>query len=114
MCDAGGSFSAIPIAVGSHPCVALHGELDLATAPDLEAVLGPLIQQGPLELVLDCSELSFIDSSGIAALISAQTRLEDQKRRLIIRSPRPTVLNVLKLTDLIDFLNVDTGDGQIR
>lgn len=100
------SFSATVVGEDGHTLIVLTGELDMDTVPDLDRVLDQLIEQGPKEVVLDFSGLSFVDSSGIAALISAQKRLNGRGRRLIVQSAGPLVTKVFEVTDLMEFLNV--------
>lgn len=52
----------------------LAGELDTVTAPALRDQLVQLISEGSLHLVFDCTELEFIDSTGLGALIGARAR----------------------------------------
>ena len=49
----------------------LEGEIDLHVAPQVSASLATLIADQPPQLVVDLSKVSYIDSSGIAALIEA-------------------------------------------
>jgi anti-sigma B factor antagonist len=53
-----------------------RGELDLATAPALEAALDRALTAAP-RVVLDLRELEFIDSSGLRALLTARRRAQD-------------------------------------
>ena len=54
------------------------GELDLATAPVLEAALAKAFaSEGPPRVVLDLRELEFIDSSGLRTLLTARRQAED-------------------------------------
>lgn len=101
-------FSVSIVTTGTSATVALRGELDINSAADLDAALDSLINAGPKETVFDLSELTFVDSSGIAALISMQKQLSEQGRHLIIHSPRPFVAKVLEITDLTAYLNVHT------
>lgn len=111
MAQADGTFSATIVALNGTADVLLLGELDMDTASELRAVLDPLIESGPSEIVLDCNGLTFIDSSGIAALIAVQKRLGPKGRRLIVRSPRPMIRKVLEVTDLLEYLNVQGSDS---
>ena len=52
------------------PLVKLEGELDMATAPELEAVVGPIIAGKPPRLVVNAAGLEFADSSAIALLVT--------------------------------------------
>jgi anti-anti-sigma factor len=102
-------FSAKVVGHDDDTVVFLTGELDLATAPELTGVLGPLIARGPRELTLDFSGLSFIDSSGIAALVDSQQRLNEQQRRLSIHRAQHGAVRVFEIAGLVDFLHVQTG-----
>ena len=57
------------------------GELDLATAPALEAALGRAFEEGSGRVVLDLRELEFIDSSGLRTLLTARKRAEEAGSR---------------------------------
>jgi anti-anti-sigma factor len=103
------SFSAAVDSMDGSAVVVVRGELDMDTAPELGRVLEPLITHGPKEIVLDFSEVSFLDSSGIATLIANQNRLREQGRSLSIHDPLPQVLRVLTVTALTEFLGVDVS-----
>jgi anti-sigma B factor antagonist len=101
------NFSADVVHLDGNAVIALVGELDMASAPDLSSVLEPLVVDGPSELVLDLSGLSFLDSSGLALLALAQQRLCVQGRSLRIRSPQRGALRVFEISGLTEILNVD-------
>ena len=90
--------------------MALVGELDMDSAPKLRLALDPLIADGPEEIILNLSALTFIDSSGIAALVMAQKDLVAMGRRLSVRSPRANVIRVLEITGLAEFLGVELAE----
>jgi anti-sigma B factor antagonist len=87
--------------------ISVAGELDMATAPDLVAVLDSVVRQGPGDVIIDLSELSFIDSSGIAALVTGQQELIQQERRLSLRGARPHPMKVFEIAGLLDLLHVE-------
>jgi anti-anti-sigma factor len=60
-----------------------HGELDLSTAPTLEHALDSL-DGGPSDGLLDMTEVSFMDSSGLRLLIVAAERARDEGRTFSI------------------------------
>jgi anti-sigma B factor antagonist len=57
---------------GSVPVVAVSGEIDLATADSLRSTLGELPRTTPV--VVDLSEMSFIDGSGLRVLLDEHSR----------------------------------------
>jgi anti-anti-sigma factor len=64
----------------------LRGELDLATAPELEELLeSPLA--GGQEVVVDLRGLEFMDSSGVRVLVAGHARAERGGTRLLIVRP---------------------------
>jgi anti-anti-sigma factor len=92
--------------------VVLSGELDMATAPDLATVLDSVMEDGHEQVVIDLSALSFLDSSGIAVLVTSQHQLIEKKRHLVVRAARPHAMKVFEIAGLVDFLNVETeSDG---
>jgi anti-sigma B factor antagonist len=66
--------------------VVVRGELDLATAPDLEAVVTECLDAGH-HVVIDLRELEFMDSSGLRVLVSAHFRAADDGLSLVIVRP---------------------------
>ncbi len=55
----------------------LAGELDLTSAEDVTAAVGALCAEGAKEIVLDISELSFMDSTGLRAILHSKTICEE-------------------------------------
>ena len=78
--------------------VALHGELDIVSAAGLADAL---VEVAGSTLVVDLSDLTFIDSSGISALVVARNRiLAEGKGELVLTRPGVIVRRVLEITGL--------------
>jgi anti-anti-sigma factor len=90
---------------GARHTVALRGELDLGTAADLEAAILGLCAGGATEIVLDLSELSFVDSAGLRAIVSARAMCEQHDCSLVLVHPRAQVKRLFELTGLLDRLS---------
>jgi anti-sigma B factor antagonist len=54
----------------------LEGEIDLHVAPQISASLSAIIAKKPKKVVVDLSNVSYIDSSGLAALIEAMQNVD--------------------------------------
>jgi len=82
-----------------------RGEIDLANATELQDRLMVLVNSTNDDVVVDCEDLSFIDSTGIAALVYVQRLLDIQGRALRLENlagaPRRS-FEVLGLTDDFD------------
>lgn len=82
--------------------VEVRGELDAASAPQLQAVLADLVdEQDELSIVVDLRELTFVDSSGLAVLARAQQRARDSGVRIALAHPSPAARKVLEISGLI-------------
>jgi anti-sigma B factor antagonist len=92
---------------GDTRAVAVAGELDQATVPELQRVLDEVIDTGSGGLLIDLSGCSFIDSSGLAALVSARERLTGaEERGFAICGGSPQVLRLLEITGLDKAMSV--------
>jgi anti-sigma B factor antagonist len=74
--------------------LALEGELDLACVPRFEALLGSAFVMAD-HCVIELSRLTFVDSSGIRALLRARRRAGESGATLEIANPGPAVARVL-------------------
>ena len=81
--------------------IAVKGELDVATAPGLLRRLDERIDADPgALLVLDFEEVSFVDSTGLGMLVSANRRARAAGGELAVRNLRPNVRRVFEMTGL--------------
>lgn len=71
----------------------LVGEVDLATAPVLQAALDGLLN-GDGDVHLDLAELRFVDISGVAVLVAAAARLAPD-RSLVLHDPPPALGRIM-------------------
>ena len=82
--------------------IAVQGELDLSTAPELEGPLEQALDSGEGSVLIDLSQCEFIDSTGIALIVRAWQRLDSggNGRGLVICSHNEQVRRVLEITGL--------------
>jgi anti-sigma B factor antagonist len=84
----------------------VRGELDLSTAPELEQPLEEAVAAGDASILIDLSECEFIDSTGIALIVRAWQRLDENAdgneggRRVVLSSSNEQVRRVLEVTGL--------------
>ena len=80
--------------------VAPKGRLDMASASSFRERVLQLVQSGSTHLVIDLSEVSFVDSSGLGAIIGGLKVARQAGGELRIARPNQQVLLVLDLTSL--------------
>jgi anti-sigma B factor antagonist len=76
---------------GVHRVLSLAGEIDLHVSPRIAAELRTLIKQNPEKLVIDFSNVSYIDSSGLAMLIDAMQKVEAYRGKLYLVGMQPDI-----------------------
>ncbi len=101
-----------PFHIGLHPerdvvRVVPSGDLDLATAPELEAQLQELRRSGFERVVLDLRELRFVDSSGIRVIVREHQHAGANDRELSLIGGCPAVQRALELCGLLGHLHFE-------
>ena len=85
----------------------VHGEIDLATAASMVVALADVVAEaGSRRIVVDVGGVTFVDSTGLKALIGAQIDLTAQ-RRLTLRNIPPHLQRVLEITSTVDLFDID-------
>jgi anti-sigma B factor antagonist len=84
---------------GDTAVLALVGELDLASTAELAASFDDLLGTGA-DIVVDLTDLRFIDSTGMAVLVRAQKAAEANGHRVTLRHPAANVAKTLGLAGL--------------
>lgn len=90
---------------GEARIVKLVGELDLASTPHAEAQILAALMDTHKMIVVDLSELAFIDSAGISALLRVEAGSAADAGRLVFLRGTPPVQRVLRLCG---------ADGQLK
>jgi anti-sigma B factor antagonist len=81
--------------------VDLHGALDVATAPMPRDLLTRLIDEGHHELVLEMSDVDFIDSIGLGVFVGVVRRLRPHNGVLAVAAPSAQTRKVVEITQLV-------------
>jgi anti-anti-sigma factor len=81
--------------------VRVHGEIDLSNAQEVSSAIGSAMGQEARWLVVDLSDITYLDSSGVALLLRLAERLQTRRRQLHLVVPRRSpVRRVLVFTGL--------------
>jgi anti-sigma B factor antagonist len=92
------SVSVPDTAGATYSVVVLAGEVDATNSDELYGVLESVVAQQPRLLVVDMSELSFMDSTGLRMLLRSSRALDQQGGVLALAAPQVSVARVLELT----------------
>jgi anti-sigma B factor antagonist len=97
---------------GSRRVVHLAGECDIATAPKLKEALDVLRPPEVSDLVVDVSELHFLDSTGLAVLIGSFKRIKEANGNFAISGAERTVRRVLEGSGLDRVIPMRPGTAE--
>jgi anti-sigma B factor antagonist len=85
---------------GEQRTVALRGELDVVTSPQLRETMLGLVENGVRAVDIDLSELQLIDSTGLGVLVGVLKRVLQYGGEMRLRSPQRATRKVLSITGL--------------
>jgi anti-anti-sigma factor len=101
------SFTTRAETFGDSVVVHVDGDIDVATSGQLGDDIAPLVETGP-NLVLDLTEVPFMDTVGLGALLATRSAALEHGGSLTVRNPSPAVQRVLDLTGLTELLAEST------
>jgi anti-sigma B factor antagonist len=88
--------------------VALVGELDLSTVAKVQEELRRVEADSPRTVVVDLSKLTFLDSTGLRCIVTADERAREEGRRVVIvRGPDPVqrVFTITRLEERLEMVD---------
>jgi anti-sigma B factor antagonist len=94
--------------------LAVRGEIDLFTAPELKQVLAESIEGGRIRIIVDLTDTTFLDSTALGVLIGAVKRLRSRDGALAIVNIDENIAKTFEITGLDQiFTIVSTRDEAI-
>lgn len=85
----------------------LKGEMDTAAAVEAEEVMKPLYQSNGKDVIIDCTELEYIASSGLRILLSILKGAKASGSKVVMKGVNDDIRNVFKLTGFISLFEFE-------
>ena len=85
----------------------LSGELDTAAAKETEKALAPLLESKGKEIMIDCTELEYISSSGLRVLLAILKQAKSVGSRVVLKNVNEVIRDVLELTGFISLFEFE-------
>lgn len=85
---------------GDKVVVAVAGEVDAHTAPELDDALSEIINEGDVRIVVDLSNAGFLDSTGLGVLVKALKRSRDAGGFVSVVADQERIVKVFRITGL--------------
>ena len=94
--------------------VAAAGELDIATTPQVERAIGELLESGFDHVVLDLTNVEFLDSTGLQLVLRMQASADAGRFRFQVRPGPPAVQRIFALTGMLDRVTFEAPLRHVR
>ncbi|MBN1499473.1 MAG: STAS domain-containing protein [Spirochaetes bacterium] len=91
---------------GEHKIIAISGEVDLYNVSELKKQLFSITDGSCPSVVIDMSNVNYMDSSGIGALVAGQKKMKANNGKFALMNIHDDVLNILKLATLDKFFKI--------
>ena len=98
---------------GGGVTITLAGELDLSTLDQLQDSIDEVLAARPDPVVLDLRELTFLDSSGLRAMLRLHVHQHEAGARLVLVQGPRRVRRVLELTGATEELNIVADPAEV-
>lgn len=85
----------------------LDGELDTAAAAGAEVSLQPLLESEGKDVVIDCTKLEYISSSGLRILLGILKQARAVGSRVVLKNVNDVIKDVLELTGFISIFEFE-------
>lgn len=90
--------------------VQLYGEVDIYNADSLKSELHALIDEKEADVVLDCTNLKYIDSTGLGVLVSALKKVKQADKIIQIINLKPYIAKIFTLTGLDKIFVIEVSE----
>lgn len=85
---------------GDHYLIELIGDLDIYNNKRFKEKLADIYEELDKDLVVDCSRLEYIDSTGLGSFISLLKLTRDEEKEITVKNLKKNIKKVFKITDL--------------
>jgi len=92
--------------MGKTNMVCIKGEIDIYSIEKFRETIENQIKTQVPEIILDCSELSYMDSTGMGVLIELRNKTKEMGQKIVMLNPRPNIKKLLTLTGVDKIIEV--------
>lgn len=85
----------------------LSGELDTVAAPEFETAMRPVLESKGRDIVIDCTELEYIASSGLRILLNILKNARATGSRVVLRNVNDIIHDVLEMTGFVNIFEFE-------
>ncbi|PKM54235.1 MAG: anti-sigma factor antagonist [Firmicutes bacterium HGW-Firmicutes-3] len=94
------------IEMGKTSMIRIVGEIDIYSIEKFRETIEEKIKTQAPEIILDCSELSYMDSTGMGVLIELRNKTKEMGQKIIMINPRPNIKKLMALTGVDKIIEI--------
>ena len=92
----------------------ISGDIDLRSSPKLRGIFLELVDNQPARIILDLSEVGYIDSSGVGTIVELKRRVMRHKHNVILVGLQERVRSLFEITRLDKFFDIAATIDEAR
>lgn len=92
--------------------VKINGEIDLFNSNDMKSKLLSLLGEKQANLIIDCKNLEYIDSTALGALVAVLKNAKEYGCDVILKDVRPNIEKLFRITNLDKVFGLDGGKNE--
>lgn len=97
---------------GNNWSIALNGEIDLFNSNEIKAKLLDLLKERPTDLIINCKELEYMDSTALGAFVAVLKNAKSCGCEMILKDVRPNIKKLFKITNLDKAFKLEVGANE--
>lgn len=87
--------------------VTLNGEIDIYTSNDLKEKLYNIVETNKKDLIIDCKELHYIDSTGLGIFVGALKKAKQYEKKIVLLNLKDNIRKLFTITGLDKVFQID-------
>ena len=91
--------------------ITVDADIDLNNVPKLKEIMLECIDENQSDIMLDCSEMPYIDSTGLGVLVSINKKVKEYDGNIIITGLKPHIKRIFTITGLESIFVINDEEG---
>lgn len=92
---------------GDHYLIELIGDLDIYNNKKFKEKLADIYDDLDKDIIVDCTDLEYIDSTGLGSFISLLKLTRDEDKTITVKNLKKNIKKVFKITDMDKLFNIE-------
>ena len=97
---------------GSFWRIALSGEIDIYNSADMKTQLTQLMDEHTADMYVDCTNLEYIDSTGLGALVGVLKNIKSHGKEMHLSHVKANILKLFRITNLDKVFIIEEGGDE--